>query len=122
PPPPAEPKKIAVAPAPPAAKAVAPAVPAPHPAAAAAPVAVAVAADEEPPRDPDPAMLQLLELVVQKKASDLHLTTAFPPCLRLDGDIVQLEGFGELSNDRLREMVFSIAPSSNRQQWLATRD
>src|SRR5206468_4179312 len=68
------------------------------------------------------AMLELLELTVQKKASDLHLTTAFAPCLRVDGDIVPIEGYGAIGADRLREMVFSIAPPHNREQWLATKD
>src|SRR5438270_18035 len=63
-----------------------------------------------------------LELTVQRNASDLHLTTGFPPCLRLDGDVVHLEGYGGISDARLREMLFSIAPQNNREQWLATKD
>ncbi|HEY2030987.1 MAG TPA: type IV pilus twitching motility protein PilT [Myxococcales bacterium] len=68
------------------------------------------------------AMRELLDLTVQKKASDLHLTTAFAPCLRIDGDIVPIEGYGAIGEGRLREMLFSIAPPQNREQWLATSD
>ena len=55
-------------------------------------------------------------------ASDLHLTSAYPPCLRLDGDVVSIEGWNALSQERLREMLVSITPEANRQQWEATHD
>ena len=75
-----------------------------------------------PPSGAAEAMRQLLDLTVEHKASDLHLTSGFPPCLRLDGDIVQLEGYGTVADERLRELLFSIAPEQNREQWLKTRD
>lgn len=76
-------------------------------------------APQGPPRE---AMEQLLAFTIEREASDLHLTTGFAPCLRLDGDVVQIEGWGELSAERLREMLFSIAPEQNREQWLAAHD
>ncbi len=79
-------------------------------------------AAEAPPDDALAALQQLLELTVEKQASDLHLTTGFAPCLRLDGDVVQLEGYGDLPDERLREMLFAIAPAVNREQWLAAKD
>jgi twitching motility protein PilT len=36
--------------------------------------------------------VDLLNLAVQRKASDLHLNPGRPPVLRIDGDLVQLEG------------------------------
>jgi len=68
------------------------------------------------------AMQELLQLTISQKASDLHLTTAFAPCLRVDGDIVPLEGYEPIGDERLREMLFSIAPAKNREQWLETKD
>jgi twitching motility protein PilT len=68
------------------------------------------------------AMAQLLELTVTHKASDLHLTTGFTPCLRVDGDVIQLDGYGEVTHSRLKEMLFSIAPEHNREQWETTKD
>jgi twitching motility protein PilT len=79
-------------------------------------------AAEAPPDDALAALQQLLELTVERQASDLHLTTGFAPCLRLDGDVVQLEGYGEVPDARLREMLFAIAPEENREQWLAKKD
>jgi twitching motility protein PilT len=77
---------------------------------------------EAPPSEAHEAMRQLLSLTVENKASDLHLTTDFTPCLRKDGDVVPLEGYGPVTAERLQEMLFSIAPPTNREQWLATRD
>ncbi|HEX4385129.1 MAG TPA: type IV pilus twitching motility protein PilT [Myxococcales bacterium] len=84
-----------------------------------APKAIEVKAGAD---DAAAAMHELLELTVAQKASDLHLTTAFTPCLRVDGDIVPIEGYGPISDERLREMLFSIAPPKNRTEWLATKD
>jgi twitching motility protein PilT len=75
-----------------------------------------------PPDDATQAMAELLALTVEKKASDLHLTTGFAPCLRLDGDIVALDGYGDVPHERLKAMLFSIAPEHNREAWEATKD
>ena len=80
-----------------------------------------IAADPAPD-DAAEAMARLLGMTVSHKASDLHLTTGFAPCLRIDGDIVPLEGFGELQQERLESMLFTIAPDQNREQWQATKD
>jgi twitching motility protein PilT len=75
-----------------------------------------------PPVDPRAALDQLLVVTVERRASDLHLTSDAPPALRLDGDMVQLEEYGPIARSRLREMIFSITPEKNRAQWEADRD
>jgi twitching motility protein PilT len=74
------------------------------------------------PVDPRAALDQLLVVAVDRKASDLHLTSDAPPAMRIDGDMVQLEEYGPIARSRLREMVFSITPEKNRVQWEAERD
>ncbi len=74
------------------------------------------------PESPGEAMNALLALVIEKKASDLHLTSGFTPCLRIDGDIAPLEGFGVPSNERLQQMLWSITPETNREQWTSIKD
>ena len=74
------------------------------------------------PENPADAMKALLDLVVEKKASDLHLTSDFTPCLRVDGDIAPLEGFGVPTHERLQQMLWSITPEKNREQWTAIKD
>lgn len=74
------------------------------------------------PVDPRAALDQLLVVAVERRASDLHLTSDAPPALRIDGDMVQLEEYGPIARSRLREMIFSITPEKNRVQWEAERD
>jgi twitching motility protein PilT len=101
------------------------AVKSPQPAEApAAPVEAGVRSIAVPPRSPDPAqaIASLLELCNGHRASDLHLTSGSAPALRLDGDILRLEGWGAPSADELQELLWSIAPKANREQWLAVKD
>jgi len=77
---------------------------------------------ERAPDDPAEAMRQLLQITVLNKASDLHLTTGFTPCLRVDGDVVPLDGYGQVPHERLKEILFSIAPEKNRAEWNARHD
>src|SRR3989449_562509 len=67
-------------------------------------------------------MQELLGFCAERGASDLHLTSGAPPALRIDGDICALQGWGEPSAEQLTEMLWSIAPERNREQWLATKD
>ncbi|HSP19414.1 MAG TPA: PilT/PilU family type 4a pilus ATPase [Myxococcaceae bacterium] len=75
-----------------------------------------------PASDPRGAMDQLLDLMLDRKASDLHLSSDTPPILRVDGDMTPVEGYPPLATGRLREMLFSIAPEKNREQWLSIKD
>ena len=77
---------------------------------------------EHVPEEAAAAMRHLLEITIAQKASDLHLTSGSPPSLRVDGDIVALEGYGPLPSERLREMLFSIAPDRNRAEWQESKD
>jgi twitching motility protein PilT len=67
-------------------------------------------------------MKQLLEIMLERGASDLHLSSEHPPMMRLDGDIVGIEGFGKLDPDHLKEMIWTISPQRNRDQWHQTKD
>ena len=83
------------------------------------PPAVAVG---KAPGDPAAAMLQLLELCSSKGASDLHLTSGRTPALRIDGDVRPLQGWGEPSAEELEEILWTITPERNREQWTTTKD
>ncbi|MFL5310445.1 MAG: type IV pilus twitching motility protein PilT [Myxococcales bacterium] len=74
------------------------------------------------PEDPAAAMAQLLDLMLEHRASDLHLSSGCDPCLRKDGDVVPLAGHGAPDPSRLREMIWSIAPEKNRQEWEQIKD
>src|SRR5207253_5786082 len=74
------------------------------------------------PADPAQAMQALLELCQAQSASDLHLTSRFVPALRIDGDVVSVEGWGEPNPERLEKLLWTMAPPANREQWAATKD
>ncbi len=102
-------------------KAAAPApaaAPASEPARAARPAAPALA----PSADPAAAMDQLLNFMLDRKASDLHLSSDTTPIIRVDGDMTPIEGYPPLSPGRLKDLLFSIAPEKNREQWLSIKD
>jgi twitching motility protein PilT len=74
------------------------------------------------PVDPRAAMDQLLVLAVERRASDLHMTSDAPPAMRIDGEMVQLEEYGPVSRARLKEMIYSVTPEKNRLQWEKEHD
>ncbi|WNG36839.1 type IV pilus twitching motility protein PilT [Archangium violaceum] len=114
------------APAAPAAKT--PAAPAAKaPAAPAAPAAEARPAIQVLPVDgadvdASQALRGLLDRMLDKKASDLHLSSTVVPMLRIDGDMVPQEDYRPLSPERLKAMLWTIAPEKNKKQWEETRD
>ncbi|HUJ26274.1 MAG TPA: PilT/PilU family type 4a pilus ATPase [Myxococcales bacterium] len=116
------------APAPAPADAPVPERPAPPPAAPAALPPLPDVHDRQsmpvgpPPAGAAEAMRQLLDIAVSHNASDLHLTSGFVPCLRVDGDVLPLDGYGDVTDERLRDMLFSIAPQAEGEKWLAAKD
>jgi pilus retraction protein PilT len=63
----------------------------------------------------------LLENMVQKGASDLHLTLAQPACLRIDGEIMRLD-VGTLTEDQMRSYLLPIMPPKNREEFVRICD
>jgi len=67
-------------------------------------------------------MLALMKAMLARDASDLHLTSETLPHMRIDGDMVAIEDYGLISHEKLKAMVFSIAPDKNRKQWEEQHD
>ena len=59
---------------------------------------------------------ELLELVLNRGASDLHLTSGSPPVLRLHGDLVPMTEYPALSAQGLRSMIYAILPQRRREE------
>ncbi|AKU89742.1 type IV pilus twitching motility protein PilT [Vulgatibacter incomptus] len=72
--------------------------------------------------DPRAMMEQLLLLMLERKASDLHLTSHAPVMLRVDGDMVSVPEYGTLQPDRLQAALWSIAPERNQREWTEIHD
>ncbi|HLV59856.1 MAG TPA: PilT/PilU family type 4a pilus ATPase [Fredinandcohnia sp.] len=72
--------------------------------------------------DPAQAMSQLFRMMVERRASDLHLVANSPPIFRIDGDLVQVQELDVLDHERLKAMLWSIAPERNREEWEEVHD
>lgn len=59
---------------------------------------------------------ELLEVVVDRGASDLHLTTGSPPAIRLNGVLHRLENYEALEPDQLQRMIYSILTQRQRER------
>jgi twitching motility protein PilT len=62
----------------------------------------------------------LLEEVVRKRASDLHIQVGLPPMLRIDGLLTPLMGFSPLDEPSVEHLVFAILDEDQRQ--ILTKD
>jgi twitching motility protein PilT len=58
----------------------------------------------------------VLMQVVDRRASDLHLSAGAPPMIRTRGRLVALEGYPKLTPTDTREIVYSILSGSQRQR------
>jgi twitching motility protein PilT len=65
---------------------------------------------------------RLLLLMLEKKASDLHVTTASVPLLRVDGEMGPIAGEAEFTNESMQTMLMPIVPPRNREEFEKTHD
>jgi len=59
---------------------------------------------------------ELLELVVKRKASDLHLTVGSPPQLRVDGKLLKMDS-DILEPEDTKKLAYSIMNEKQRQKF-----
>lgn len=64
----------------------------------------------------------LLEEVIKKKASDLHLQVGLPPILRVDGALVPVTGADALTEESVEALVFAILDEDQKQILLKDKE
>ena len=62
----------------------------------------------------------LLEEIVRKNASDLHLQVGLPPMMRLDGVLAPFPGYNPLNSEEVEHLVFAILDDD--QQKILIKD
>src|SRR4051794_10025312 len=62
----------------------------------------------------------LLAVMVEHNASDLHLTAGSPPVIRVNGRLERLPGHDKLTPDETRTLMYRIL-STEQQKILETR-
>lgn len=68
------------------------------------------------------AIEQLLRVLVDKGASDLHLRCGEPPIVRMDGEMIRLPGLPAVENALLEAMLRSIMPERNQREYQELND
>jgi twitching motility protein PilT len=59
---------------------------------------------------------EVLLAVVDRRASDLHITAGVPPMVRMRGRLTPLEGYAPLTPTDTREIIYSILTNTQRQR------
>lgn len=77
--------------------------------------------EQTPAAKPVPKIELLLEEVVKKDASDLHLQVAMPPMLRIDGALVA-HGQAALDEKAVEELIFSLLDDDQKQILLRDKE
>ena len=65
---------------------------------------------------------QLLQLVIEKKASDLHLVPGYYPTVRISGELFQLTTLTVITRDDSEKMLSSFLKTEQREMLSANRE
>lgn len=66
-------------------------------------------------------MQDLLMMLMERKASDLHIVAGAPPMLRLDGEIRPTQ-YEKLTPDHCQRLVYSLLTDSQKEKFEATNE
>ncbi|MGM0596421.1 MAG: type IV pilus twitching motility protein PilT [Myxococcota bacterium] len=69
----------------------------------------------------DFTLQQLLQAMIEQKASDLHITTGSAPQLRIDGRLIPLKT-GKLSPQETKELIFQSLTKSQKERFINERE
>lgn len=69
-----------------------------------------------------PHINELLEVLMDKGGSDLHITAGSAPQIRVNGSLVPLDQFGMLKPAMLRSMIYEILTTRQREQLEENRE
>lgn len=64
----------------------------------------------------------LLEEVIKKKASDMHIQVGLPPMLRIDGSLVPVTGAVPLDEEAVESLIFVILDDEQKQTLLKDKE
>lgn len=64
---------------------------------------------------------ELLVLMMEKKASDLHLTPGLPPMLRIDGEIIPTH-YEKINADTCQKLIYSLLTDTQKEKFETTNE
>jgi twitching motility protein PilT len=59
---------------------------------------------------------ELLEIVVERRASDLHLTAGTSPAIRVNGKIQRLQEFSPMTGEQTRRLLYGITRTEQQKE------
>jgi twitching motility protein PilT len=59
---------------------------------------------------------ELLEHMVERNASDLHVTTGTPPVIRVRGEMERVEGYENFNSEQTQQLLYRILSSEQQKQ------
>jgi len=68
------------------------------------------------------SLRDLLETMVKRGASDLHLTAGVPPMIRLDGDLHAVSQYAALDASDTQRLAYSVLSEEQRKKFENTRE
>ncbi|MDD2753102.1 MAG: PilT/PilU family type 4a pilus ATPase [Candidatus Portnoybacteria bacterium] len=74
------------------------------------------------PEDYKKEMDGLLEEVIKRDATDLHISAGRPPIFRVDGGLVVMEGKDPISPDHAKGLALSLLNKAQEEKFLADKD
>ena len=66
-------------------------------------------------------MTDILRLAIENKASDVHLAVGRPPVLRIDGEIIDIEG-PNLTGQETRRLIYGVLSDLQKQKFEELKD
>ena len=71
----------------------------------------------------EPATIQkLLEYVVSRDASDLHLVVGIPPTIRVDGELTPVPGEKDLTAEAVEKLTYSLLTDEQKELLLVNKE
>lgn len=64
----------------------------------------------------------LLEEVIRRDASDLHIQVGLPPMLRVDGALSPLTGMAAMSPEQIDEIIFSLLDEEQKEIYIHDKE
>lgn len=64
----------------------------------------------------------LLQTMLDRKASDLHVSSAHVPMLRVDGEMRPIPGYAPIAPEALQRLLWPIVPPRNREEFQELHD
>lgn len=66
-------------------------------------------------------VMQMMELVASRNASDLHLVVGYPPMIRVDGALIAISSV-TLTNEAAKKLIYDVLPDAKKEELEVNRE